>query len=214
MINNGKALNNKKSIDYSKLFRHQAKFVAGAIHINQIPDFSLPEIVFVGKSNVGKSSIINTICNNKSLAKVSNTPGRTRQINFFNIVDKLIIVDLPGYGFANVPISVKEQWEGLITYYLRNSHNLMLVNLLIDSRRGIKENDKKVAELLLANKREFQIIFTKSDKVTDRENLNYEAQNFLATLNYLCNVIYVSSRNKEGMRELKASFAQCIKHQR
>ncbi|AAU03523.1 ribosome biogenesis GTP-binding protein YihA/YsxC [Rickettsia typhi] len=214
MINNGKALNNKKSSDYSKLFRHQAKFVAGANHINQIPDFSLPEIVFVGKSNVGKSSIINTICNNKSLAKVSNIPGRTRQINFFNIIDKLIIVDLPGYGFANVPISVKEQWEVLITYYLRNSHNLMLVNLLIDSRRGIKENDKKVAELLLANKREFQIIFTKSDKVTDRKNLNYEAQNFLATLHYSCNVIYVSSRSKEGTKELKASLAKCIKYQR
>ncbi|ABV74485.1 GTPase EngB [Rickettsia akari str. Hartford] len=211
MINNEKAVNNKRSTDGGKLFRSQVKFVAGAMNINQIPNFSLPEIAFVGKSNVGKSSLINTICNNKNLAKVSNTPGRTRQINFFNLADKLIIVDLPGYGFAHVPISVKEQWEVLISYYLRNSHNLRLVNLLIDSRRGIKENDQKVAELLLANKREFQIIFTKSDKVIDCKNLNNEVQNFLATLNYSCNVMYVSSRSKEGARALKASLAKCIK---
>ncbi|XVN41055.1 MAG: ribosome biogenesis GTP-binding protein YihA/YsxC [Rickettsia endosymbiont of Argas persicus] len=202
---------NNKAIGDNKLFRHQAKFVTGAMNIKQIPNFALPQIAFVGKSNVGKSSLINTICNNKNLAKVSNTPGRTRQINFFNLIDKLIIVDLPGYGFAEVPNQVKEQWEILINYYLRSSDNLKLVNLLIDSRRGIKENDKKVAELLLANKRDFQIIFTKSDKVTDRKNLTHEAKNFLATLNYSCNLIYVSSRSKEGARELKTSFAKCIK---
>ncbi|HJD61263.1 MAG TPA: ribosome biogenesis GTP-binding protein YihA/YsxC [Rickettsia endosymbiont of Columbicola hoogstraali] len=202
---------NKKLVGDNKLFRHQAKFVAGAMDIKQLPNFALPQIAFVGKSNVGKSSLINTICNNKKLAKVSNTPGRTRQINFFNLVDKLIIVDLPGYGFAEVPNQVKDQWEILINHYLRKSDNLKLVNLLIDSRRGVKENDKKVAELLLANKRDFQIIFTKSDKVTDRKNLNLEAQNFLATLNYSCNLIYVSSRSKEGARELKTSLAKCIK---
>lgn len=202
---------NKKVVGDNKLFRHQAKFVAGAMDIKQLPNFALPQVAFVGKSNVGKSSLINTICNNKNLAKVSNTPGRTRQINFFNLVDKLIIVDLPGYGFAEVPNQVKEQWEILINHYLRNSDNLKLVNLLIDSRRGIKENDKKVAELLLANQRDFQIIFTKSDKATDRKNLNLEAQNFLATLNYSCNLIYVSSRSKEGARELKTSLAKCIK---
>lgn len=202
---------NKKVVSDNKLFRHQAKFVAGAMDIKQLPNFALPQVAFVGKSNVGKSSLINTICNNKNLAKVSNTPGRTRQINFFNLVDKLIIVDLPGYGFAEVPNQVKEQWEILINHYLRNNDNLKLVNLLIDSRRGIKENDKKVAELLLANQRDFQIIFTKSDKATDRKNLNLEAQNFLATLNYSCNLIYVSSRSKEGARELKTSLAKCIK---
>ncbi len=202
---------NKKVVGDNKLFRHQAKFVVGSMNIKQLPNFALPQIAFVGKSNVGKSSLINTICNNKNLAKVSNTPGRTRQINFFNLVDKLIIVDLPGYGFAAVPNQVKEQWEILINHYLRNSDNLKLVNLLIDSRRGIKENDQKVAELLLTNKRDFQIIFTKSDKVMDRKNLNLEAQHFLATLNYSCNHIYVSSRSKEGARELNTSLAKCIK---
>ena len=202
---------NIKKLGNNKLFRHQAKFVAGAMNINQLPNFALPQIAFVGKSNVGKSSLINTICNNKNLAKVSNTPGRTRQINFFNLADKLIIVDLPGYGFADVPRQVREQWNKLINYYIHNNDNLKLVNLLIDSRRGIKENDVAVARLLLANKRDFQIIFTKSDKVTNRKNLIAEAQNFLATLNYSCNLMYVSSRSKEGARELKISLAKCIK---
>ncbi|MFY9589813.1 ribosome biogenesis GTP-binding protein YihA/YsxC [Rickettsia endosymbiont of Halotydeus destructor] len=200
------------SIDkVTKLFRQEAKFIAGAMRPSQIPNFSLPEIAFVGKSNVGKSSLINTLCNNKSLAKVSNTPGRTQQINFFNLAEKLIIVDLPGYGFANVPLSVKNQWEILIAHYLQNSLNLKLVNLLIDSRRGIKEHDKKVASLLLSYNRDFQIIFTKSDKATHPKKLLTEAQNFLATLNYSCNVMYVSSRSKEGAREVKLSLAKCIK---
>lgn len=209
MIN--KEVVNIKKLGDNKLFRHQAKFVAGAMNINQLPNFALPQIAFVGKSNVGKSSLINTICNNKNLAKVSNTPGHTRQINFFNLADKLIIVDLPGYGFADVPRQVREQWDKLINYYIHNNDNLKLVNLLIDSRRGIKENDITVARLLLANKRDFQIIFTKSDKVTNRKNLVAEAQNFLATLNYSCNLMYVSSRSKEGARELKISLAKCIK---
>lgn len=198
-------------IDGTKLFRQQAIFVAGAMNINQFPNFGIPEVAFVGKSNVGKSSLINTLCNHKNLAKVSNTPGRTGQINFFNLIDKLILVDLPGYGFANVPITVRDQWEVLISHYLQTRDNLQLINLLIDSRRGIKENDIKVAKLLRKNNRDFQIIFTKSDKVTDRKNLNVEAQNFLATLNYSCNLIYVSSRSKEGARELKASLAEFIK---
>ncbi|MGX6959855.1 MAG: ribosome biogenesis GTP-binding protein YihA/YsxC [Rickettsia endosymbiont of Pentastiridius leporinus] len=209
-MTNAKATNNK-SVDTNKIFRHQAKFVAGAMKINQFPNFGIPEVAFVGKSNVGKSSLINTLCNHKNLAKVSNTPGRTGQINFFNLVDKLILVDLPGYGFANVPLAVREQWEILISHYLQTRDNLQLINLLIDSRRGIKENDIKVAKLLRENNRDFQIIFTKSDKVTDRKNLNLEAQNFLATLNYSCNLMYVSSRSKEGARELKISLAESIK---
>ncbi|MCC8399720.1 MAG: ribosome biogenesis GTP-binding protein YihA/YsxC [Rickettsia endosymbiont of Platyusa sonomae] len=195
----------------TKLFRQEVKFIAGVAKINQLPNTSLPEIAFVGKSNVGKSSLINSICNNSSIAKVSNTPGRTRQINFFSLIDRLILVDLPGYGFAEVPIYIKQQWEVLITYYLRMSVNLKLVNLLIDARRGVKQNDMEIAKLLLSCNKDFQIVFTKSDKVTDKENLTATAQNFLATLGYSCNVIYTSSRSKEGAKELQFSLAKCIK---
>lgn len=200
------------SIDkVTKLFRQPARFVTGAMRTNQIPALFIPEVAFIGKSNVGKSSLINALCNNKNLAKVSNVPGRTQQINFFNLAEKLVIVDLPGYGFANVPIIIKKQWEALIIHYFKNSSNLKLVNLLIDSRRGIKENDIKLTELLFSYNRNFQIIFTKSDKVTYPKNLLDEAQNFLATLNYSCNVMYVSSRTKDGIKELKLSLAKYIK---
>lgn len=195
----------------TKFFRQEVKFIAGVAKINQFPSLFLPEIVFAGKSNVGKSSLINNICNNSGLARVSHTPGRTRQINFFSLADKLILVDLPGYGFAKVPISVKRQWEILISHYLKHSLNLKLVNLLIDSRRGIKQNDIEVAKLLLSYSKTFQIIFTKSDKVKDREKLTLDIQNFLETLGCSCNVIYTSSRSNEGTKELQFSLAKCIK---
>ncbi|MCC8417140.1 MAG: ribosome biogenesis GTP-binding protein YihA/YsxC [Rickettsia endosymbiont of Bryobia graminum] len=195
----------------TKLFRQEAKFIAGVAKINQFPKSYLPEIAFVGKSNVGKSSLINSICNNSRLARVSNTPGRTRQINFFSLADKLVLVDLPGYGFAEVPVRVKQQWEILISHYLKTSENLKLVNLLIDARRGIKPNDIEVMKLLLSYNKNFQIVLTKSDKLQVRENLSAEIQNFLATLSYSCNLIYTSSRSKEGAKELQFSLAKCIK---
>lgn len=195
----------------TKLFRQEAKFIAGVAKINQFPKLYLPEVAFVGKSNVGKSSLINTICNHSGLAKVSNTPGRTRQINFFSLADKLMLVDLPGYGFAEVPAKVKQQWEILISHYLKTSPNLKLVNILIDARRGIKSNDMEVIKLLLSYNKNFQIVLTKSDKSLSRENLFAEIQNFLATLSYSCNLIYTSSRSKEGAKELQFSLAKCIK---
>ena len=109
-----------------KIFRQEAKFIAGAAEIKQLPKISLPQVAFIGKSNVGKSSLINTICRRKNLAKVSHTPGRTQQINFFSIADKLVLVDLPGYGFAKVSAEAKERWENLILYYLRNSPDLII----------------------------------------------------------------------------------------
>lgn len=195
----------------TKLFRQEAKFIAGVAKIKQFPKSYLPEIAFVGKSNVGKSSLINSICNHSSLARVSNTPGRTRQINFFSLADKLVLVDLPGYGFAEVPVRVKQQWEILISHYLKTSANLKLVNLLIDARRGIKPNDIEVMKLLLSYNKNFQIVLTKSDKLQARENLSAEIQNFLATLSYSCNLIYTSSRSKEGAKEFQFSLAKCIK---
>ncbi|WP_341763984.1 ribosome biogenesis GTP-binding protein YihA/YsxC [Candidatus Tisiphia endosymbiont of Beris chalybata] len=195
----------------TKIFRQEAKFIAGVATIKQFPKSFLPEIAFIGKSNVGKSSLINNICNNSGLAKVSRTPGRTRQINFFLLSNKMVLVDLPGYGFAKVPISIKQQWEELIVYYLKNSLNLKIVNLLIDARRGLKQHDMDIAKLLISYNRDFQIVLTKVDKITNRENLASDIQNFLATLDRSCNVIYTSIRSKEGAKELQFSLAKCIK---
>jgi GTP-binding protein len=195
----------------SKLFRKETKFIAGAAKASQIPHSNfLPEIAFVGKSNVGKSSLINTICNHRGLARVSRDPGRTQQINFFSVADKMILADLPGYGYAKVPISMRQEWELLITNYLQNSINLKLVNLLIDARRGIQKHDARIAQLLLDYNREFQIIFTKIDKVNSDKELINECKNFLASLSYSCNVICTSSRSNYGAKELQASLAKYI----
>ncbi len=191
-----------------KLFRQEVKFIAGVAKIGQFPSTLLPEIAFIGKSNVGKSSVINSICNNSNLARVSNTPGHTRQINFFSLADKLILVDLPGYGFAKVPMYIKQQWKTLITYYFQVSLNLKLVNLLIDARRGISQNDIEVAKLLLSCNKDFQIIFTKLDKIIHKVNFTTVAQNLLTTLGYSCNILYISNRSKNGVKELQFNLAQ------
>jgi GTP-binding protein len=195
-----------------KIFRQEAKFIAGAARPDQLPKIALPQVAFVGKSNVGKSSLINTICRRKNLARVSHTPGRTQQINFFSIAEKLVIVDLPGYGFAKVPLKEKQNWEKLILYYLQNTPNLKLVNLLIDARRGIKDNDLKVIELLHSCNKQIQLVFTKTDKITLKEDFKLETKNYLASLGYLlCNVILSSSKNGLGAKELQLSLAQSVK---
>ncbi len=196
----------------AKIFRQEVRFIAGATKPNQLPKISLPQVAFVGKSNVGKSSLINTICRRKNLARVSQTPGRTRQINFFLIAEKLVIADLPGYGFAKVPAKEKQNWEKLILYYLQNSPNLKLVNMLIDARRGIKENDLKVIQLLHSYDKQIQLVFTKADKVKLKEGFEEEVKNYLASLGYLlCNIVLSSSKNGVGAKELQLSLAQYVK---
>jgi GTP-binding protein len=196
----------------AKIFRQEVRFIAGAAKPSQLPKMFLPQVAFVGKSNVGKSSLINTICRRKNLARVSHTPGRTRQINFFLIAEKLVIADLPGYGFAKVPVEEKQNWEKLILHYLQNSPTLKLVNLLIDARRGIKENDFKVIQLLHSYDKQIQLVFTKADKVKFKEGFEVEIKNYLASLGYLlCNVVLSSSKNGVGAKELQLSLAQYVK---
>ena len=192
-----------------KIFRQEAKFVAGVARIDQFPKLYLPQVAFIGKSNVGKSSLINSICRRKNLARVSHTPGRTQQINFFSIVDKLLLADLPGYGFAKVSKSQKADWERLMTYYLETSNHLRLVNLLIDSRRGIKDNDIDIMNMLHDFGKYFQIVLTKSDKEKVNEVYIADIKNRLAALGFDdCHVIATSSKSGVGMKELQYSMLQ------
>ena len=150
------------------LFATPCKFIAGAAAINQIPvDFDIPECAFVGKSNVGKSSLINAVTG-MNCARVSKQPGRTQQINFFSLADKIILADLPGYGYAAVSKQMRDEWDQLILHYLKNRKNLKRVYLLIDARRGIKDNDNQVMEILDSFVLSYQIVLTKADKI---ENL-------------------------------------------
>ena len=152
-----------------KLFSGACEFVAGAAELTALPEFALPEMAFVGRSNVGKSSLINALTNRTSLARVSHTPGRTRQINLFRLRDSLMLADLPGYGFARVSKAEAAQWNVLISGYLRERRNLRRVILLIDSRRSLMESDEQVIAFLDSSAVSYQFVLTKADAVSPTE---------------------------------------------
>lgn len=190
-----------------KIFRQEAKFIAGVARIDQFPKMYLPQVAFIGKSNVGKSSLINSICKRKNLARVSHTPGRTQQINFFSIADKLLLADLPGYGFAKVSKAQKADWLDLMTHYLESGKHLHLVNLLIDSRRGLKDNDIDMMCMLNDFGKNFQIILTKIDKEKVNEAYIADIKSRLLSLGFdNCNIISTSSKKGIGMKELQFSM--------
>src|ERR1700749_5241121 len=125
-----------------KLFAGPCDFIWGATSVDNLPPQTLPEIAFVGRSNAGKSSLLNALTNRKTLARVSHTPGRTRQINFFNLGGKLVLADLPGYGYAKASKSLADEWQSLIFEYLRGGQNLRRVAVLIDGGRGMMDSDQ------------------------------------------------------------------------
>lgn len=155
----------KKSKHLKKIFSINSKFILGVANIDQLPESNLPEVAFAGRSNVGKSSLFNAVTQRKSLAYTSITPGRTQEINFFDINNKLIIADLPGYGFAKASKSKISEWTKLVNTYLKYRSQLSRVYILVDSRHGLKTNDyktmKKFQEIALG----FQVVLTKCDKV-------------------------------------------------
>ncbi len=151
------------------LFAHPATFMMGAVKMDGLPPADLPEVAFAGRSNVGKSSLINALVGQKYLARASNEPGRTREINFFLLDGKLRLVDLPGYGFARVSRTSKDKFQNLGRQYLRGRPNLKRVYLLIDSRHGLKEPDTEALDALDTAAVSYQIILTKADKIKPAE---------------------------------------------
>ena len=194
------------------IFAKEIKFLGAATKPENLQHFTLPEIAFFGKSNVGKSSLINVLCLRKNLARVSKTPACTKQINFFSIADSFILADLPGYGFSKVSKSVSAQWERLIMYYLNNRTNLHNIILLIDARRDLKENDFQIIELILASGRVFDLVFTKVDKVTAQElqALKNNAINSVGSYGHIPNIFFTSSRDKQGAEELRGYIPKSI----
>ena len=149
----------------------KAEFIKSATQVSQYPLPTLPEIAFAGRSNVGKSSLINALLGRKNLAKTSNTPGRTQLINFFTINDKISFVDLPGYGFAKVARSVKENWGEMIEAYLRQRTNLALVVLILDIRRVPNEDDLSLRDWLDHYRIPYLYVLTKSDKLSNNQSV-------------------------------------------
>ena len=147
------------------LFAQEAVFISGAADYDGVPETRIPEIAFVGRSNVGKSSLINALTGRKTLARTSNTPGRTQQINFFQILEALMLADLPGYGYAKASKTEIERWTTMIFDYLRGRAPLRRVCLLIDARHGLKDSDIGVMKDLDKAAVSYQIVLTKCDKV-------------------------------------------------
>jgi GTP-binding protein len=147
------------------LFAQECRFVIGAVKAEQIPDLGLPEVAFAGRSNVGKSSLINALTGRKTLARTSNTPGRTQQLNFFDLGGRLALVDLPGYGYHQAGKSAGKRWSQLAQDYMKGRVQLRRACLLIDSRHGLKDSDRVVMRDLDAAAVAYEVVLTKTDKV-------------------------------------------------
>lgn len=148
-----------------KLFCGECTFLLGMAHLSQLPPDDLPEIAFAGRSNVGKSSLLNALTGRKTLARTSNTPGRTQQINFFNLSDRMMMADLPGYGYAKVSKSLVREWNELIRIYLRGRAALRRACVLVDSRHGIKDSDREIMDMLDEAAVTYMVVLTKADKI-------------------------------------------------
>jgi len=192
------------------LFAGPCDFVMGAARENQLPDSDLPEVAFAGRSNVGKSSLVNALTGRKTLARVSNTPGRTQQVNFFTLSGKLMLVDLPGYGYAAAPKKNVDAWTGLIERYLRGRRQLKRVCLLIDGRHGIKEPDRRAMEVLDQSAVIYQVILTKADKMSDKAMAEIVRKTKDEIAKHTAahpDLLVTSAEKKQGLEAVRAELA-------
>ena len=192
-----------------KLFAGPVAFVMGAVSISAMPPGDRPEIAFAGRSNVGKSSLINALCNRKNLARASNTPGRTQEINFFDLAEgEFYLVDLPGYGFADAPKKNVDTWSRLNLNYLRSRSKLRRVFILIDARRGLGDVDLTVMKDLDSAAVQYQVVLTKSDKIKKSELPELVAATTAALMKQPAAhplVLATSSEKGLGIPELRAT---------
>ncbi|MBL8542568.1 MAG: YihA family ribosome biogenesis GTP-binding protein [Hyphomonadaceae bacterium] len=192
------------------LFAGPVTFELGVADMRQLPGTELPEVAFAGRSNVGKSSLVNAITGRKGLARASTEPGRTRELNYFRVGDRLRLVDLPGYGFAKAGKGDIKRWTALTRDFLRGRPNLMRVFLLIDSRHGLKEHDKEVMDELDKAAVTYQLVFTKSDKVKPTELAALTGQTAALIAKRPAafpEIIATSSETGAGIEALRAEIA-------
>jgi GTP-binding protein len=197
--------------DGRRLFAQACRFVAGAAEAARAPATDMPEIAFAGRSNAGKSSLINALTSRKALARAARAPGRTREINFFDLSGRLMLADLPGYGFARAAKAEVERWTAQVEAYLASRRPLARVLLLIDGRRGILGRDEPVLDLLDATATPYQIVLTKCDKVktADLQSLVADIEAVFPA-HPACHpqIIATSSRKGTGIPELRAHIAK------
>ena len=195
------------------LFAQQTDFLKGVVAIDGLPADDRIEICFAGRSNVGKSTLINTLTGRKALARTSNTPGRTQEINFFTAADSHYLVDLPGYGYANAPLPVVEKWQRLLKKYLSGRRSLRRAFVLIDARHGVKSVDEEILSLLDSAAVTFQCVLTKADKIKthEQEALLQQVRGALSKHPAAYpELILTSSEKGMGVETLRATIAGLI----
>ena len=199
--------------DGERLLRGEWRFITGAADLAGLPPAGVAEIAFAGRSNVGKSSLINKVAGRKSVARVSNTPGRTQQLNFFAVDEGLMVADLPGYGYAEAPKELVAEWTKLIRSYLKGRVPLRQVMLLIDSRHGLKPNDEEIMSMLDQAAVPYQVVLTKADKLGRGAGVALCAavkQRLVKHPAARTEIVLTSSETGEGIEELRDMIIAAI----
>jgi GTP-binding protein len=192
------------------LFAGPVDFVKGVTSMAALPPADRPEVCFAGRSNVGKSSLINALTTRKNLARASNTPGRTQEINYFTLGDSRYLVDLPGYGYAEAPVAIVAKWQALLKQFLSGRATLRRAFVLIDTRHGVKAVDEEIMVLLDRAAVTFQVVMTKADKVNRATREANIAQTMVALQKHPAaypEIVVTSSEKGEGVETLRAIIA-------
>ena len=195
------------------LFAGPVDFIKGVVAMAGLPPADRIEVCFAGRSNVGKSSLINALTNRKNLARASNTPGRTQEINFFALGDARYLVDLPGYGYAEAPVAIVAKWQALLRAYLAGRQTLRRAFVLVDMRHGIMAVDEEILSLLDRSAVTFQVVLTKADKVNAATRAANTAQVQAALAKHPAaypEIIVTSSEKGDGIATLRATIATLV----